>query len=425
VILLVLPNKSLALRPISAKHTDEILALWRKEEMVKKRNFMDFLKKVLGGRQQGRLPDSIYAGIDVRKVLILHFNPLMGIGDQIMPMRLPNLIEEKFPGAEIYIAAKYPFIYSGRNVLDLTQFVPEGSFLNPLDPQAPYVQNLASCINANDFDVLYDIDGHKALHELINAPLIIDGVRFRRDNKWDSIPFNVDLSDIELTSNWYDIVKLGLRIYGLDTKRGYLPRWEVSIKAESKARSVLSKNDIFMDRPIIFINSNSARAGRELDTSDWIDFLEFLQQKEFPFKDYYFVITQGINGRHYTSTKAIADKLKLIYDAIGQRCAYEPLLPRVTFEELAGIISLCSRVITVDSSIGHLAPALQIPALVIFPAWTLSQDYISPLAIGMDIDEKIPGRPLFMIKRFLEFISSQTDEIVKKHTIDITFAQAA
>ena len=132
----------------------------------------------------------------------------------------------------------------------------------------------------------------------------------------------------------------------------------IANRGEIAIRVIRAAREAGISEFVIVINPNGSLEAKEMRRGDWINFLDLLEEKGFPFEDYYLVVDQGVEERHRESARQIADKIGSIRSKRTPHAGHNPLLPKCDLEEIAGVVSLSCGVVTIDTSIGHLAPAL-------------------------------------------------------------------
>ena len=146
---------------------------------------------------------------------------------------------------------------------------------------------------------------------------------------------------------------------------------EVLAAEKKQAENILEAKfgEGFEKRKIIFLNAGASVDSKEMAVDEWREFLYLLSPHSKDLNEYYFVIDQGANDRHLHLAQHIAGILRAIYQTQygGNVLTYDPVLPRVNLRIMAALISLSHGALTIDTSVGHIAPALRVPTFVIFP----------------------------------------------------------
>lgn len=357
---------------------------------------------------------SIYLGVEVRRILIINFESSPGLGDQMVPMALPDLLQKKFPQAKIDLIVQHPALYESTNYSVAGPKVFGDREMRGQHHQrslnlAALNTKLTNPDGTPTYDLVIDLDYPTSTRYAdVEIPILVA-------RRMDDFDFQIRRSGerwrhlgTTIAENMYHRFRHLSELLELDQSEAHLPQLAVSEENKSKALGVLQTLGVETGKALLIINPATFAAVKELSHKDWNAILSAfvleLKRRDETLSDVQLCVSQGTCLRHWWTARNIASRLKKLLHDSGATVA---LLPRIPFSTFLGTLCHADGVITMDTGVAHCAPALQIPTLTLFThmqpeTWKHPQAHAQFVPFGLRSDKNYTAGVLEQLHALLK-----------------------
>ena len=287
----------------------------------------------------------------IKSVLIIQ---LGDIGDVVWATPTFRAVKEAYPHAKVSVLLRNgsgslleadPNIHK---IFEVKQY--KGNFFKRSLKQLAFIRDLRK----ERFDLAFDLrsDDRGAFMSLMSGASIRAAL-FYKGLRWRNFLFTHLAEPSVSKERIYGAAEQSLRIvreFGIDTK-DTIPKLWISEKVKKRAEKILEGDGIAAVSRWITLNPFSRWQYKEWDTEKWVQIFDWLHEE--------YRISTVIVGAPEERKKTIDIVNKCnrrIYNLTG----------KTTLDELAGVLSLSSLHIGVDSAGPHIAAAVGTPTITIY-----------------------------------------------------------
>ena len=288
---------------------------------------------------------------DIHSILLIQ---LGDIGDVVWATPTFRAVKEAYPQANVSVLLRESF----GSLLDADPHIHKifevkryrGNLIKKMKGQIMFLRTLRQ----ERFDLVFDLrsdDRGAFMAFLSGAP--IRAAMFYRSLKWRN-RFFTHLTDPSVPKERiYGAAEQSLRIvreFGIDTK-DTIPKLWVSGKVKKRAEKLLDGYGVTAVSRWITLNPFSRWQYKEWGYEKWVQIIDWLRE-EYGIS----TVIVGAPGERKKSIDIVSKCKGQIFNLIG----------RTSLDELAGVLSLSSLHVGVDSAAPHIAAAVGTPTITIY-----------------------------------------------------------